>query len=506
MKKLLSLGVLLLALASCGQKKEANDKGPKEVSIFAMHLGKALDPSLPVFVKAQQDTNIKLVNVASKNETNQVQAFNLMLTEGKLPDIISYELSADLENLGIEGGLIPLEDLIEKHAPNLKKFFAENPRYKKDAVAVDGHIYMIPNFYDYFNLKVSQGYFVRQDWLEKLGLKQPETVDELYTVLKAFKEKDPNGNGKKDEVPFFVRADIPRKVLTTLTDIFKASVIWYDDNGTPKYGPSQESYKNAMIQLAKWYKEGLIDKEVFTRGLSGRDYLLSNNLGGATNDWIGSTISYNDKLKDTIPGFNLKLILPLAYNGNNKTRHSRTTYLGGWGISKDAKDPIALIKYFDYWYSEAGRRLWNFGVEGEDYTLVNGKPVFTDKVLKNPEGKTALDVLRTVGAQFRLGVWQDADYEYGWASPSAKEGFELYMKNNAIIDELPILKYTREKSKEFVSIDAALRAIVEEKSQQWILGTSDVEKDWNEYIKRLESVGLKKAEQIQKEAYDNFNK
>ncbi|WP_064580972.1 extracellular solute-binding protein [Streptobacillus moniliformis] len=505
MKKLLALGLLGLVLASCG-KKEETTTGPKETTIFAMHLGKALDPNLPVFVKAEKDTNIKLVNVASQNQTDQIQAYNLMLTEGKLPDIVSYELSADLENLGIEGGLIPLEDLINQHAPNLKKFFEENPRYKKDAVAVDGHIYMIPNYYDYFNIKVSQGYFIRQDWLEKLGLKEPRTIDELYTTLKAFREKDPNGNGKKDEVPFFVRANNVRKVLTSLVDLFKASPIWYEENGMVKYGPAQKEFKHAIKELSKWYKEGLIDEEIFTRGLESRDYLLSNNLGGATDDWIASTSSYNRNLADKIPGFNLKLVLPYELNGNAKTRHARTTYLGGWGISKDAKDPVSLIKYFDYWYSVEGRRLWNFGIEGSEYTLVDGKPVFTDKVLKNPDGKTPLAVLREVGAQYRLGAFQDAQYELGWASESAKAGYKYYMDNDVVLDELPILKYTKEKSKEFVSIDTAIRAVVEEKAQQWILGSGDIDKEWDAYIKRLENLGLSKAEQIQNEAFKNFNK
>ena len=50
---------------------------------------------------------------------------------------------------------------------------------------------------------MSRGWWVRQDWLDKLGLKAPQNVDELYTVLKAFRDRDPNGNGKKDEIPWF---------------------------------------------------------------------------------------------------------------------------------------------------------------------------------------------------------------------------------------------------------------------------------------------------------------
>ncbi|WP_068268030.1 extracellular solute-binding protein [Caviibacter abscessus] len=505
MKKVLLVGLFsVLAVIGCSNKLGANSE--RETTIFAMHLGKALDPELPVYKKAAEKTKIKLVNVASKNQTDEVQAFNLMLSSGKLPDIIAYELTADLENLGIQGGLIPLEKLIDKYAPNIKKFFEENPRYKKDAVAVDGHIYMIPNYYDYYNLRASQGNYIRKDWLKKLNLEEPKTVEDLYNVLKAFREKDPNGNGKKDEVPIFFRANNVRKVLMPLTDLFKAKVTWYDKNGVPAYGPAQEEYKDAMIQLAKWYKEGLIDKEVFTRGMTSRDYMLSNNLGGYTNDWFASTGAYNGKLADKIPGFDFSVILPLVYKGNNKTTFSRSTHLGGWGISSSAKNPEELIKYFDFWFSEEGRRLWNYGIEGEDYTLVDGKPIFTDKILKDSEGRNPLSVLYTIGAQFRLGMFQDANYEKQWASKEALSAMNLYMESNVIEDLFPELKYTQEESKELLKIEAQMRAYAEEMSQKWILGTSSVEKDWDSYIKRLNELGLGRANQIMKTAYDRFNK
>ena len=88
-------------------------------------------------------------------------------------------IQRELEKLGAEKKVIPLEKLIEDHAPNIKKFFDENPEYKKDAVAADGHIYMIPNYNDYENIRTSQGYYIRKDWLRKLGLKEPKTVEEF---------------------------------------------------------------------------------------------------------------------------------------------------------------------------------------------------------------------------------------------------------------------------------------------------------------------------------------
>lgn len=518
MKKMLIMALVCsLTLLGCkneksnqetagGEKLSGNliTKDPREATIFAIFQGKAIDGELPVFKKAFEETNIKLVGVASQNQSDEVQGYNLMLSSGSLPDIIAYERVSDFENLGMEGGLIPLEDLIDKYAPNLKKFFEENPRYKKDAIAADGHIYIIPNYNDYFNLKTTQGYYIRKDWLKKLNLKEPKTVDELYKTLVAFRDKDPNGNGKKDEVPLFLRGNITRKIMMGLADIFKVSVVWYDDKGMPKFGPAQQEYKEAMIQLAKWYKEGLIDKEVFTRGMGSRDYMLSNDLGGFTNDWFSSTGSYNDKLASKIPGFDFSVMLPPEYKGNNKTLFVRPTYMGGWGITSSAKNPIELIKYFDFWYSEAGRRLWNFGVEGQDYNMVDGKPVFTDKILKDPEGKNPLAVLRATGAQYRLGMFQDAEAEKQLSGQN--EAVDLYINSNVIQEDLPVLKYTKEEAKEFLKIDTQLRTYTEEMTQKWILGVSDVEKDWDNYIKRLNEIGLNRAQEIQKTAYARFMK
>ncbi|CAM3406108.1 extracellular solute-binding protein [Pseudostreptobacillus hongkongensis] len=479
---------------------------PEELTVFAIHLGKALKSDAPVYKKAFEMTNINLKNVASQNQTDQKEAFNLLVSSGELPDIVAYEFTEDLEGLGIDGGLVPLEDLIEKYAPNIKKFWEENPRYKKDAIAADGHIYMIPNYYDYFNFMPSTGYYIRKDWIKKLNLKEPTTVEDLYNTLVAFRDKDPNGNGKKDEVPIFSRGDTIAKVLQPLTDIFKARAIWYDEKDNVKFGPAQPEYKEAMKQLAKWYKEGLIDKEIFTRGITSRDYMLSNNLGGFTIDWFGSTSSYNSKLDKTIPNFDFSIIAPSEFKGDNKTYQARTTYLGGWGISTNSKHAIEAIKYFDFWYSPEGRRLWNFGIEGEEYTLKDGKPIFTDKVLKNSEGKTPLAVIRESGAQFRLGMAQDSEYEKQWYVKEAVDAIDFYLKNNYVHELMPILKYTKDESKEFIKINAQLNAYAEEMSQKWILGVSDVDKDWDSYIKRLNDIGLEKAEKIQKEAFMRFTK
>ena len=515
LKKIYLLITLLFFIFGCDgikkdETKEKNSKfliskEMKEFTIFAIHLGKAFNAELPVYKKATELTNIKLKGVASRNQSDELQAFQLMLITGNIPDIIGYEYPEELEKLGAEKKVIPLEDLIENYAPNIKKFFNENPEYKKDAVAADGHIYMIPNYNDYKNIRTSQGYYIRKDWLRKLGLKEPKTIQELYEVLIAFRDKDPNGNGKKDEIPVFVRGNTMNKVITSLLDIFKAEFGWHiSEKNIPVFGPAQLEYKVAIKEIAKWFKEGLIDQEAFTRSISSRDYILNNNIGGFTCDWFSSTGNYNSRLEKNIPGFEFSVILPPEFNGKRTTSFSRPNYLGGWSITSVAKDPVTIIKYFDFWYTEEGRRLWNFGIEGVDYNLVDGKPKFTEKILNDPQGRPPLAVIRESGAQYRLGMFQDATNERQWADPQTVKDIDLYIKSGVVKEPMPTLKYTMEEIEELSQIEIQIRSIVEEMAQIWILGVSDVEKDWNNYIYRLNKAGLGRATQIQKQAYRRF--
>ena len=91
---------------------------------------------------------------------------------------------------------------MEKYAPNIKAYFDENPDQRKALEWIDGKIYYIPCIGDG---DVSMGWFIREDWLDNLGLEMPKNVDEYYNVLKAFKTQDPNGNGIDDEIPYFNR-------------------------------------------------------------------------------------------------------------------------------------------------------------------------------------------------------------------------------------------------------------------------------------------------------------
>lgn len=504
LKKLLLIlmGSFILTLSINAQNNYKITETPTEFTILAIHNELTFNDNWSIFQEAFKDTNIKLKSINSKNISDEIQAFNLAITFGELPDIISLSQSDKLEELGMRGGMLPLNDLIDKYAPNIKAFFEKYPRYKKDALAADGNIYFIPDYYDWYTMKASQGLYIRKDWLNKLNLKTPNTMEEFYNVLKAFKTQDPNGNGLADEIPYFERSS--EFVEKELLGLFGAEISFYVDGNKVKFGPTQERFKEAIKEVIKWYQDGLIDQEIFTRGFQTRDYILKNNLGGATFDWFSSTSSYNTALKNEVANFEFMAIDPPLYAGKRYAPDARPTYLGGWGITKSAKNPVAIIKYFDYWFSPKGYELANWGVEGDTFLRdIDGNKYFTKKVMKD-KNKTPLQVLRNEGVQFRIGGPQDYEYEKAWGEPDAIFWMKRYTQEGFLVEPMPTLKYTLEESERIHILKTKLDALVKDTCQRWILGADDFETTYDDFLKKLNRLGLNEAIQINQKAYDRF--
>lgn len=365
------------------------------------------DEAYPVELKARELTGIHLKEATvGRNTKDSAEAMNLLIASGNMPDIVGGHLiQQPVNEYGPQGAFLPLNDLVEEHAPNIKAFWDSHPGLKEAISAYDGNYYYIPYLPDG---KYGRAYFIRQDWLDKLGLEQPQTVDDLYDVLVAFRDQDPNGNGLKDEVPSFFRDWEEVIRLVTLWDARSSGSDTYHDfyvNADKQvvHPYAQEAYRDGLANVAKWYAEGLIDPEVFTRGSSAREYLLGENLGGMTHDWFASTSGYNTALADKVDGFNFVPFLPPESAGGVRMEEHRRIPIkpDGWAISHTNKNPVETIKYFDFWFTEEGRLLSNFGVEGDTWNMVDGQPVYTEEVLTN--GQPVNAQMWAVGAQIQRG-------------------------------------------------------------------------------------------------------
>ena len=501
---LLAMAISAGALSSCGKNEKAGDG--TELTIFMHFFGYCVyNDEWPIFQEAAKLTGITLKGTASETVSDSSQAYNTMLAGTTLPDIIHSSYS-NLNKIGKEGALIPLEDLIEEYAPHIVEMFEKYPQLKKRATADDGHIYYIPGSIsgmDSGSLP-SLGWFIRQDWLDKLGLEQPKTIDELEAVWTAFRNNDPNGNGIKDEVPFFSRVG----GLSSLFHLFKTSESGFmldEKTGKIIYAPITPEFKEAVKRIAKWYKDGLIDEEIFTRGGQCREQLLGGNLGGSTHDWFSSTASYSARYADSVPGISfIPMAPPADVDGKVVEWDSRTPiHAYGWGISKDNQYPEETIKYFDFWYTEEGSDLISFGVEGVHYNVVDGKKVLSDTVLNAEEG--APTYMRKQG-QAEIGAIRKFDAEYQGMTKEAQEGWNLYNDNGWCKVQTEFDVFNDEEVAINEQYSSNISTYTSEQRQKWIMGAEDVDSVWDKYVETVKSMHIDELTKIYQAAYDRLNK
>ncbi|MGG1519354.1 extracellular solute-binding protein [Paenibacillus oryzisoli] len=474
---------------------------------------KSYTQNLPVWQEFEKKTGVKINwDVTASAQYNQ--AMNIRLAAASdLPDIL--KLPANPVTHADDGLIIPLNDLIDKYAPNIKKYFETYPQIRKLLTAPDGKIYALTNDVSGSGVADPQGWLIRKDWLDKLGLKEPTTLDEWYTVLKAFKEKDPNGNGKADEIPL-----APNYSWGGLSNFGKALGLHLGDysddysvdaNGKVKYDWLDPKAGELVTWLAKLYKEGLIHPEFVTKKTPAQVLPdISLDKVGATQGFVNATAKFEAAVNK--PGVDWIMTVPPANAGVKGWYEKYGPISGYYGITKDAKNPEVAIKWLDYIFaSEEGARMQSYGVEGISYTMVNGKPQFTDFVKKNPDGLDPTSALRSLGAfpttpwiRDDKGVYSDQAKDLTKMTPALEEQakkIEPYLK-----DGIPFqyMLSTDKEAAEIKRISTDLDTFHEETVLKNITGKEPV--NWDAYVKRSKELGVDRLIEIRQAQYDRFIK
>ncbi len=464
---------------------------PVKLSYF-FRASKSDDGQYGTYKEAAKMTGVMLETTVSKSNSDLTQAFNLMLASGDIPDIVFTQDELQFMKYGMDGAFVALDEHFDK-MPNFKAFLEENPVVRKNLTAADGHIYYLP-FCP--SGKASIGWFVREDWMEKLGLKNPTNAEELYEVLTAFKTQDPNGNGKADEVPFFGAAT---QKLKDLFPLWGARQSWFVEDGKVKFGPLEPEFKTAMTNVIKWYKEGLLDKEIITISKTPRERMLSENIGGMTTDWFASTSRLNDTIKN-VPGLKFTPFAP-PENIIVSQRAENANY--GWGIYSGTKYLDIAVKYLDFWFSEKGSNLINFGKEGEHWNMVDGKPQFTEELLAkdNPQ-----QIIRDFGCQQGIGYKQNFDYELQWMNQIGKDGMKMYEEGNWFAEQMPpvYMQMDAKEREEYTTLKTNIETHYDELFQKWILGSADFEKGYDSFVASIKKLGVDRLLELQNNAYAKY--
>ncbi len=448
----------------------------------------------------------------------ETQQLNLTIASGDLPDMMYTGWSSipgGPEKAVKDGVIQPLNDLIAKYAPNLTKLLNDDPQLKKDSVTDAGTFYMMPFMRYEKIMRFFDGYQIRKDWLDKLGMKVPLTVDEWYAMLKAFKEKDPNGNGKADEIPFIARgADGITPFATAWGLGYVASGVsgsgFYLEGGKVKYGPAQPQYKNFLTTMNKWYVEGLIDKDFLTTDAKNFDAKVMNSIGGAYYGKLnGDMGKYMGLMPSKEPKFDLCSAVINAPDGKSYNFNSGAASAvsgDGMAISPKSKYQKEAMKWLDYCYSEPGRLLNSFGIEGVTYTMVNGQPKYTDLIMKNPQGLSFDQALsHYCPGSIKPRMYQDPRYwDQAMISQGQREGNKFLMDKSTLEKTLPTaITPTQDEAKSLSSVINELSTYVNEMTTKFIIGQQSLD-GFDKFVENLKSLKLDDATSIQQKAYDRY--
>ncbi|SMG56635.1 putative aldouronate transport system substrate-binding protein [Paenibacillus aquistagni] len=467
---------------------------------------------IEAYKELEQVTGVK-VDFQHPPEGQQAkEQFNLMLTSDKLPDVIEYSwigYPGGPEKAIKDGKIIRLNELIDEHAPNLKKVLEEHPEWKKEIMTDEGSIYAFPFIRSHDRLKVFLGPTIRQDWLDKLNLEMPTTIEEWYTVLKAFKANDMNGNGEADEIPLYLtKGDVDTS--TAFLGAFGINAGFYQDGGVVKYGPTDPTFKEFLALMNKWYQAGLLDRDFATTDAKLLEAKITGGQIGSAVLYTGSGIGkYNTLMKEKDPNFHLVAApYPVMNKGDKQIwGYKDFAYTGiGAAITTSNKNPIETVKWLDYAYSEAGTLLFNFGKEGASYTMEDGKPVFKPEVLNNPSGLPVIQSMSqhnraTFSGPFMLDIRFDEQYTTSEDQLASKE---IWAEPTLDL-KLPRTTPNSQESSRYASIMNDINTFKDEMYLKFIMGQEPLD-NFDKYVKTMESMGLQEAIEIQQHALERYNK
>ncbi len=435
---------------------------------------------------------------------------NLLMAAGDYPEIFfaSAFSKTDLIKYGQQGVFLPLNDLIDKYAPNFKKVLEQYPSVAQGIIMADGNIYGFPAIYDPAFESLRYGApWINQQWLDKLGLESPETTEELYNVLKAFKENDPNGNGKTDEYGWGVGYGV-YQYINFLKGSFglnkqgamNANLDFKEGTEEFRFVPTTDEYKQLLEYLNKLYSEDLLYKEVFTTDPQSFSAEASNGNFGMLSS-IDPKELY--KLDDYVGAQVLE-----GPNGDRQytAMGNGLGNLGMFVLTDKVKEPEAMIRWIDHLYGDEGTKMFFMGFEGVTYEEdASGNFKYLDTITNNPEGKNmdqAISDYLTWPGGYYPGI-VTRKYFQGAESKENSVNNSKQVKPYALKDEdiLPGLNYTLEENDEVVAIITDIQTYVDEMTASFITGKASFDK-WDEYKKTIDKMGLEKYLEIAQRAYD----
>lgn len=456
------------------------------------------------------------------NQDERKQKLSVMISSGgELPDTIVFDLT-DLQayTWGSQGYFIPLNDYLEQASIYMKPLMDEyEDTYGKYYYSPDGNMYNPPRIVEDLGNDWSYRMWINQTWLDTLNLDMPTTTDEYYEVLKAFKEKDPNGNGKADEIPLMGSTDgwntlLYPSLLNAFTYVNWDYECFQVDNGQLSVAYTKDEWRDGLEYLNKLCSEGLLSPLTYTQDNNQFKQILED----ADAQLVGSLTAGSMSIyqMESTRKKDMASLPPLTGpEGICYANYVMSGVPGAYGfITKDCEDPLAAFMMFDYMYNEEMVYQGRFGTKGKDW-------------FEPDEGDVSVFASSGYGpkVKYETAIWGTMQNEFwGENHPTFRKYESIcgivdvgnpydYMKMTA--DAVPNYEgktpeetvqkiiYTQEEADSIADIRATLETYRKENTVAFITGNRPIS-DWDNYLAELEAIGLPQFLEVAQAAYDRM--
>ena len=484
----------------------------------------------------EEATGIHLEWQTCASSDNVQEKLSTMFASGEMPDIILTGVSsgnrydkATEQALGEQGLVLSLNDYLDTVSVGYKQAFEEIDGLKEYITTPDGNIYSLPNIDGSLHVQYNMKLWINTQWLDNLGLDMPTTTEEFYEVMKAFKEKDANGNGDpNDEIPLStVTSGAGTQLDGFLMNPFQLTSETnklYVDNGKVTFAPAQEGYKEGLKYLNQLYAEGLLNPESFTQDKNNQvnvneagdecviGAFLAQRPGYACDL---STEPYSKKWEQ------YQSLAPLA-GPDGQCVASWNPYVmfqsGMTFISSSCTNPEAAFRLLDYISTQTYRS--SLGIEGVHYELLDagttelGLDGETKALYKRTNADTTNQSLGQLVALVRTPEFlaaeatnpnpyaEDVKPLNGRQVVMYKASLEHQKVQQSLDSVMPDLYMSQADSSEMSLIKTNVMDTQKEYMVQFITGAKNIDSEWDSYLKALDNVGLARYLELLQKAYD----
>lgn len=398
-----------------------------------------------------------------------------------------------------DGVIVDLTDRLPDFSPNYQYMIDSNP----DVASIfrnDGKVLCYHSPYD--NFVLNQGLVIRQDWLDEQGLELPTTYDQMFEVLKVFRD------AYNTSTAMYFNSDCKINGLTVGYDVAtfaaggtETSLPFYVVDGKVHCSLIEDGYRDYLKEMNKWYNEGLFDKDFGS--------IAYDPMGGAlaelqANGTVGLWCTSGEGIGNITQPVSCVPNLTLEEGGiDHITSTSLITDSSDTYVTACCGDVETAMQFLDYLYSEDGILFYNYGFEGEDYTIdENGTPQFTDAVIHNQYGVDVPNYLRirrpyTLCSSMML-LYGTAEFN----TDLKNQAWDVWTSNMDGTHCLPSnVSLNAEETQTASYYVADIITYASQMVPQFIAGDASLE-DWDSFVAKLKDMNIETCIEAEQAAYD----